>query len=112
MPLYRTLTPLRFPKTIVPAGKVITLKGDQSILERVGAIAPILTPPLAILPGWAERAACLESAGILTGEQFVEADAALLAAKLDMSPDMIQTLKGQLMTLWSSSPPEDDCHCG
>lgn len=51
-------------------------------LERVGAVAPISSPPLAVLPEWAIRAGKLAKAGIVTVEQLLEAEAESVAKTL------------------------------
>jgi hypothetical protein len=53
------------------------LDGDGvSRLLDCGAVARAATPPLSVVPGWSVRAGKLQQIGIVTVEEFLEADTA------------------------------------
>lgn len=58
-------------------------------LEAVGAISPVAAPPLSELPDFADRVALLAAHDIHDVEALVEADAAALAAALDIPVDTL-----------------------
>lgn len=67
-------------------------------LERVGAVAPIATPPLSELPEWAIRAGKLAKAGISTAEQFLEADVEAITKVLRVKPETAQQYQQEVET--------------
>jgi hypothetical protein len=88
MPLYRTLERIVFDDdTVFNQFIVSPLKGvPKSILKILlakGRITEVQTPPLAVLPGWEERAVALEPLGIENVSQLVDADLDKVAEKLD-----------------------------
>lgn len=60
------------------------------ILVAVGAIAPVQTPPLAVLAGWTRRAGMLAELGIERGDQFLEADPEALAGPLKVKAETVR----------------------
>ena len=87
MPLYRTLERIIFDDDVVFDQFIVSpLKGvPKSILEILlakGRVVEVQTPPLAVLPGWEEKAAVLAPLGIEDVSQLVDADLDKVAEEL------------------------------
>ena len=64
------------------------------VLEERRRIAPVAAPPIAEMPGWRSRAKKLGAIEMV--DQFIEADAAALAAALGVNPEQIGVWKAEL----------------
>lgn len=91
MKLYRAIERITFAdgrRTLemgeVSSLKAVTEKGIQVLLDK-GAIAPVSSPPLKILPGWEQKAEALTSLEIENVEDFLTADLEHVAKELDVS---------------------------
>jgi len=75
--IYRVLRLLSTGQQIGDFVQASDFKGGErtvNILLSVNAIAPISSPPLAELPGWTKRAERLLEIGIITVQEFLDAD--------------------------------------
>ncbi|RPI52771.1 MAG: hypothetical protein EHM56_08010 [Chloroflexi bacterium] len=112
MAIYRALKDLDAGKTLIRRGQVFmsgTLPGAVvDRLAELGKIAPVSTPPLAVLPGWKARAGKI-APEIETAGDFLEADSARLAKVLKVSPDRIEPMKLELAG-WLSVPQGNSKH--
>jgi hypothetical protein len=73
-------------------------------LEVVGAVARIHGPPLEALPGWRLRAPQLAEIGIVTAEEFLEADGALIDAHIERRSGTADKWKKDVRK-WLTPPP-------
>lgn len=83
--------------------ETITLLINRQVIAR---IAP---PVIAKLPTWSERAPILATAGVLDGEQLIEADAQALATALGLEQGVILDWKAEMIKLVELP---DRKHCG
>ena len=65
----------------------------RKILEAVGAIVPISTPPLRELPGWEEQAILLAEENVIMLDEFIEADSERLENCLFITASEVARLK-------------------
>ncbi len=109
MALYRVLRTLeRGNKTIPRQTLVFARDWNAGVLEKliaVGAISPVLAPPLSELPGWTKRAGRLSAMGILTAADFLEADDAIYEEAFHVRPETIRQWRTDV-THWLTGPPE------
>ena len=90
--LYRMIERITFAdgRPSLEMGAVSRLKGISKkgikILLKKGAIAPVSSPPLSILPGWEERAKLLASVGVMNIEDLLTSDLGEIARRLNISP--------------------------
>lgn len=90
MTIFRVLAPLdaggsrgRIEPEATPLSMLEWLTPEkQEMLVAVGAVAPVATPPLSVLPGFAARATKLARANIATVEDLLTANAADVAEAL------------------------------
>lgn len=68
-------------------------------LEGIGAVSRLHAPPLAILPGWADRAAQLAAINIKDGEQLLDADPVIIAAECGVSEGAARQWQREMVTL-------------
>lgn len=112
MAIYRAVHDLSNGTQAGRLDRLAHLKAEQiDKLLLKGAIARISAPPLAELPGWADRAALLAPAGIIDAEQFLEADAAQIATLLDIPEDSAQQLQCEIESFLVIED-EPGCGCG
>lgn len=110
MPLYQVLKRLDRRGRIIPRESRSRLRGIEpeaiEILERVGAIREIASPPLAVLAGWKSRAGKLTKIGIETAEQFLEGNDAVIMKCLRVRSVTLERWRAQIRE-WSEfdSPP-------
>jgi hypothetical protein len=107
MPMYRIHTPISQKDRMLYPGTITRLSYSEekiAALVLVGAISPVHGPPLSILPGWSTRAKQLEPIGIITAEQFLDADEKELAKALALKVDTIRKYKQELETAWLTAP--------
>jgi len=87
--LYRVLSNITFQngERLVKGSKSQLLGRSPKTIElllRRGGISEVQIPPLRVLPGWEERAKLLESVGIVTIAQLLEADLSNVSVKLNV----------------------------
>lgn len=109
MPMYRVLRDLsgKNGERIAQLGQLSSLPsvkpGSISVLLQVGAIAEVQPPPLSILPGWATRAKRLEALGIITVNDFVDAETDTLRRMFRASALTIEGWKEEAKN-WLAAP--------
>lgn len=114
MTLYRVLRRLAHKDTYIQPGTVAILPfkaSDLAILETRGAIAPVSTPPLAVLPGWSEKAKAAQKHGIVTVADLLDAlhtNRAQVARWLRVSVDDAAAMQQSLIKEWLIAPPPKD----
>ena len=87
--LYRVLSNITFQNgERLVKGSISPLLGRppktiKLLLDR-GGISEVQAPPLRVLPDWGERAKLLESIGIVTVVQLLEADLSKVSDKLNV----------------------------
>ena len=114
MALYRVLRRLAHKDSYIETGTVAVLPfkaSDLAILETRGAIAPVSTPPLAVLPGWADRAAVASKHGILTVADLIaalNANGPQVARWFRVSKEEVVNWQQQLIREWLVAPPKQD----
>jgi hypothetical protein len=108
--MYRTKMPVSKGKSLIRKGELISLdwlseKGIKQ-LEKIGAVRPVLSPPLAKLAGWKTRATRLEPYGVITVADFLTVPEDDLARVLRVKKQTILTWQ-ELLREWSRSeiPP-------
>jgi fructose 1,6-bisphosphatase len=113
MPLYRNLKlPLDTGKEIIDGwGRGVfhsSLMAEKNIeiLEKMGKIARISSPPMEIFPGWKVRAGKLAKAEIVTAEEFIDTPDDELAKILKVKPDTITRYKTEVFSLLSIPKPK------
>jgi hypothetical protein len=82
--LYRVTRDIDMGKEILKAGRLIPgsrFKALGRLVER-GALRPVASPPLAILPSWEKRALRLECVGIVNIVDALEAEPQTIARAL------------------------------
>lgn len=73
--IYRVLKPLSTGHKVGDLSDGNEFKDEIiDILLNVNAISPIQSPPLSEIPGWRTRAEKLEKIGVITVQDFLEAD--------------------------------------
>lgn len=109
--MHMTKMPVWKGKVLIGIGELISLdwKSEAGIerLEKIGAVRPVLFPPLAELAGWKTRATRLEPFGVITIADFLAVSADDLARVLRAKPETALTWQNQLRE-WSKSevPPK------
>ena len=110
MALYRVLKPLAKGKNTIYAGTFTRLEwladGNRELLARVGAVAEVSTPPLAVIPGWKTRAGKLEEVGITDVVQFIEADTGAICQALDRQPKTVEKYRTELLRWMTADAPQ------
>lgn len=74
--------------------KGVTKKGIQVLMKK-GAIAPVSSPPLKILPGWERKAEVLKEAKIEDVEDLLTADLPEVAKELEVSLEGLEEAADQ-----------------
>lgn len=72
-------------------------------LQRVGAIRKLLSPPLIELTGWSRRAARLAERGIVSLDDFLDADPATIAEFMKVKLSTVDQWRAQLKA-WAALP--------
>lgn len=91
--LYRALCNLQEGDRVIPVGSIFEREYKPSVLSvlfEVGAIAEIVPPPLAILPGWAVRSARLAEIGINDVAEFLQGDVDVIAARMRCASSLVE----------------------
>jgi hypothetical protein len=101
MALYRALNNLDAGKTQIGRGEVFAGEriGDH-VLERLlklGRVALVSAPPLAMLPDWEKRAAKLKKIGVSTVEEFIAGEAGVMAKACLVSAERIGMWKLEVL---------------
>ncbi len=98
--LYRIFTDLNYGKQVIRAGGLAVLdlppRAEIRLIEREH-IAVASGPPLAMLPGWKERARALRKLKILDVTQLIEADAGQIAEASGASTTQVETWQNEAM---------------
>lgn len=106
--LYRILIDIRRGETTLLRGSLTRLEWlSPAIQERLvtrGAVTPVGTPPLTVLPGWQLRGAKLARIGIADAVQFLEADVDRVAGFMRVKPVTVVGWQ-QEVTGWLSAGP-------
>lgn len=107
MAIYRIHRDLAKGNTHIAAGSLCSLDGmGEAAIDKLvslGIISRIAPPPLSEIPGWATRAARLKTVGIIDVEEFLEADAALLAKTLKVRVSTIEDWREQIRAAMQTS---------
>jgi hypothetical protein len=108
--LYRVLRDLQKGSKIIYTGSISNLDGiPPASIEKLidnGAISEVSPPPLRELPGWTTRAAKIETLGIITATQFLEAtDYEPIKKLFRVKDETIEIWKKQIVDVWLSPPP-------
>ena len=74
----------------------ISAKGIEMLLDK-GAITEVMAPPLSVLPGWEEKAAELERAGIADAIQFLATDLIELSSRLKYTVTELEVMVLEVM---------------
>lgn len=74
----------------------LTAEQAQTLID-VGAIAPIHAPPLAVLPGWSDRAEDLAEQGIITVTDLLDADTNALIDSLVQNRATLEAWKQEAL---------------
>lgn len=113
MTYYRILTNLSMGSKILNANTVQDFNmSDEHIqkLLRLGVIAQISTPPLSALPLLKDKAAKLETLGIITLEDFLKAEYDILKS-IWIKRDVIEKYKQELIDTYLIIKKNKDCNC-
>ena len=109
MTLFRVRTRLDKGSKAIPVGAFTRLEWltprVQLILQSVGAVSEVGSPPLEVIPGWKTRAGKLEEVGIEDLVQFIEADSAVLCQALDRQPKTIEKYRAELLRWMTADEP-------
>ena len=109
MALYRVRIRLDKGSTVIPPGSFTRLEWltprKQQVLQSVGAVSEVGSPPLAVIPGWKTRAGKLEEVGIEDLVQFIEADTAVLCQALERQPKTIEKYREELLRWMTADDP-------
>lgn len=109
--MHMTKIPVWKGKLLIGIGELIALDWLNEVgvkkLEKIGAVRPVLSPPLAELAGWKTRATRLEPFGVITIADFLAVSADDLARVLRAKSETALTWQDQLRE-WSKSevPPK------
>lgn len=107
MPHYRCVTNLSFGKRRVERGEIVKLEGELADkLLAARAIAPLHTPPLALLPGWTLRAERLKLVGVITGADFLECSPHIIAEVMDVRVETVGRWRERLIEDWLVVRPD------
>jgi len=79
--------------------------GVAAILVQRGALAPVHTPPLSELPGWATRSRKLETIGIITVSDFLDSDDLNISQLFKYKVTTIQKWKREARDWITASQP-------
>jgi hypothetical protein len=82
-------------------------KTIQALLS-AGTLVRVSTPPLSELPGWKTRAKLLAKAGIITVQDFIEADKAKLIKVTKKTATTVNRWKAEAKKAIEVNPPPDD----
>lgn len=110
MALYRVDSTLSRGEKIIRPGSVSRLQwmepGGIEILERLGKIHKIRTPPLAALAGWQTRANRLARVSINTIDDFLDADPDTIRTALRVKKETVEKYRSELLA-WGTvdAPP-------
>ena len=108
MPIHRVLKRLDRGSRIIEPGQLIQIDwlSPENIgqLEAVGAVARVHAPPLEALPGWVLRSERLAPIGIVTAEEFLEADEDLVCTHLEVQLRTVGKWRKDV-TQWLTIPP-------
>ena len=74
----------------------ISAKGIEMLLDK-GAVTEVMAPPLSVLPGWEEKAAELERAGIADAIQFLATDLIELSSRLKYTVTELEVMVLEVM---------------
>lgn len=99
MSLYRAVQNLAWGNKTVARGTVFDgarLKAVERLV-RVGAIAPVSTPPLEMVPGWQRRAKRLRPLGKTSVEEVLSMPAADLAGIFAIRPQTAERWQSELL---------------
>ncbi len=109
MALYRVLKPLSRNEKRIEAGQITALawlKPEQAaVLVERRAVSRLATPPLVELPGWERRGKRLDRLGIVTAEDFLEADDEDMALEMRARVNTVAKWKREIHS-WLVIPPE------
>ena len=109
MALFRVIVRLDRGSTVIQPGSFTRLEWlsprKQEVLQSVGAVSEVGSPPLAVIPGWKTRAGKLEEVGIEDVVQFIEADAAVICQALDRQPQTIEKYREELLRWMTADDP-------
>ena len=109
MALFRVIVQLDKGGTILQPGSFTRLEWlssrKQEVLQGVGAVSEVGSPPLVVIPGWKTRAGKLEEVGIEDLVQFIEADTAVLCQALDRQPVTIEKYRAELLRWMTADEP-------
>ena len=109
MALYRVLKPLAKGKNTIYPNTFTRLEwlsgGNRELLVRVGAVAEVGAPPLAVIPGWKTRAGKLKEVGIEDVVQFIEADADTICKVLGRQPKTVEKYRTDLLRWMTADGP-------
>jgi hypothetical protein len=72
-----------------------------------GTLVRVSTPPLSELPGWEERAKLLAKAGVITVQEFIEADRQKLARVAKKTATTIRRWQAEARKAIEPEPPDD-----
>ena len=109
MALFRVIVQLDKGGTILQPGSFTRLEWlssrKQEVLQSVGAVSEVGSPPLEVIPGWKTRAGKLEEVGIEDLVQFIEADTAVLCQALERQPVTIEKYRAELLRWMTADEP-------
>jgi hypothetical protein len=108
MQLYRAVQNLAWGNRTVARGTVFDgarLKAVERLV-RVGAIAPVSTPPLEMVPGWQRRAVKLRTLGKTSVEEVLSMPAADLAGVFGVRPETAERWQSELLAQFAELPGE------
>ena len=109
MALFRVMLRLEKGNGIIQPGSFTRLEWlsprKQEMLQGVGAVSEVGSPPLAVIPGWKTRAGKLEEVGIEDVVQFIEADTAVICQALDRQPKTIEKYRIELLRWMTADEP-------
>lgn len=109
MSMYRFLKNVTNGNEIIERGAIGRAPFSADTIAKlieVGAIAPIATPPLSVLPGWETRSNRLEQRlNILTIEQFLEADDDEIARVMRKSAQVVSEWKQDVVEWMKAKRP-------
>ena len=109
MALFRVIVQLDKGGTILQPGSFTRLEWlsprKQEVLQSVGAVSEVGSPPLEVIPGWKTRAGKLEEVGIEDLVQFIEADTETLCRALERQPGTIEKYRAELLRWMTADEP-------